>query len=68
MDEAHSLINMDNDRTHAMKGSNKVKYADVVSGSEDMTMFVRIIKGVNAKIYAPMMNFKTWTRIILFVE
>lgn len=62
MDETHFLINMDNGRTLAMKGTDNMKYADVVSGSEGMTMVVRITGGMNAKVYASMMIFKNVDR------
>ena len=62
MDETHFVINMDNGKTLAMKGAENVKYADVVSGGEGMTMIVRITGGVNAKVYPSMMIFKNKDR------
>lgn len=47
-DETHFIVNLDNDRTLEVMGDNNVKYADVVSGRDPMTMIVRITSGPNA--------------------
>lgn len=62
IDETHFVINMDNGLTLGFAGDDDVKYADVVSGGEGMTMVVRITGGANAKIAAPFMIFKNKDR------
>jgi len=57
-DETHFIFNMDNGKTLGFKGDRHVKYADVVSGGDPITMMVRISGGVNARIEAPMLIFK----------
>ncbi|KAL3695584.1 hypothetical protein R1sor_009660 [Riccia sorocarpa] len=57
IDETHFLINMDNDRTLGFRGDTQVKYADVVSGSQGMTMVVKVTGSVHAKIGTPFMIF-----------
>ena len=47
-DETHFPITVDNHRTLGRCGENEVKYADVVSGSEGVTMMVRISEGSDA--------------------
>ena len=56
-DETHFVFNMDNGRTIGFRGQESVKYADVVSGGEGITMMVRLTEGVRAKIEAPMLVF-----------
>ena len=62
MDETHFVVNMDNGRTLGVRGDNDVKYADVVSGGEGMTMMVRITGGAASLIQAPMMIFTNKNR------
>lgn len=50
VDETHFVVNMDNGRTLAFVGCNEVKYADVSSGGDVMTMMVRITGDRNAII------------------
>jgi hypothetical protein len=45
-----------------MRGDTEVKYADVVSGGESMTMMVTITGGTQARIVAPMMIFMNKNR------
>ncbi|RHY89932.1 hypothetical protein DYB35_004602 [Aphanomyces astaci] len=45
-----------------MRGDTEVKYADVVSGGESMTMMVTITGGAQARIVAPMMIFMNKNR------
>lgn len=61
-DETHFIINMDNGKTLGLRGDAHVKYADVVSGGEPMTMMVRISGGANAFIHPPMIIFKNEKR------
>lgn len=56
-DETHFVVNMDNGRTLGFAGSSDVKYADVVSGGEGMTMLVRLSGGRDARIEPPFMVF-----------
>jgi hypothetical protein len=46
VDETHFVINMGNDKMLGLHGDQIVKYADVVSSGEAMTMVVRVIGGV----------------------
>jgi hypothetical protein len=41
IDETHFVISMDNDRTLGFRRDTTVKYADVVSGGDNMTMVIR---------------------------
>lgn len=56
-DETHFIINVDNGHTLGFMGDSEVKYADVVSGGEGMTMVVRLSGGRDAMIEAPFMVF-----------
>jgi hypothetical protein len=47
IDETHFVINMDNGRTLEFQENTTVKYADVVSGGDSMTMVVRISGGAS---------------------
>ncbi|KAI2506922.1 hypothetical protein MHU86_7514 [Fragilaria crotonensis] len=62
MDETHFVINVDNGRTLGVRGDNDVKYADVVSGGEGMTMMVRLTGGPTSYIQPPMMIFTNQSR------
>ncbi len=57
MDETHFVINVDNERTLGVRGDNNVKYADVVSGGEGMTMMVCLTGGATSYMQAPMLIF-----------
>lgn len=48
---------MDNGRTLSIAREEKVEYADFISGSEGMTMLVRLDGGKNAHIKAPFIIF-----------
>lgn len=61
-DETHFVFNMDNGKTLGIKGDSDVKYADVVSGGDPITMMVRLTGGSNARIEAPMLIFKNENR------
>lgn len=56
-DETHFVVNLDNGRTLGFVGEDDVKYADVVSGGEGMTMVVRLSGGRDAMIETPFMVF-----------
>jgi hypothetical protein len=47
IDETHFVVNMDNGHTLGFRGDTTVKYADVVSGGDTMTMVVRISEGAS---------------------
>ena len=49
-DETRVLIDLDNHRTLGRCDENEVKYADVVSGLDGMTIMVRISRGRDAII------------------
>ncbi|KAE9165728.1 hypothetical protein PF005_g29485, partial [Phytophthora fragariae] len=57
IDETHFVIDFDIGKTLGFVGEKKVKYADVVSGGEGMTMVVRISGGPGARILPPTMIF-----------
>jgi hypothetical protein len=57
IDETHFVVNVDNGRTLGFRGDTTVKYADVVSGGDSMTMVVRISGGRRSLIEAPMLIF-----------
>lgn len=62
IDETHFLVDMHTGKTLGFCGDEKIKYADVVSGGEGMTMIVRISGGKNAEICAPFMIFQNQNR------
>jgi len=53
VDETHFVINMDNDRTLSFIGAVQVKYADVASGNDAITMVARVTVVQNASIQLP---------------
>jgi hypothetical protein len=57
IDETHFVVNCDNGRILGFSSDNVVKYADVVSGGQSMTLMVRISGGRRAIIEDPMMIF-----------
>ena len=61
-DETHFVINLDKGRTLKFAGGSEVKYADVVSGGEGMTMVVRLSGGRDARIELPFMVFTNKNR------
>lgn len=61
-DETHFIINMDNLETLDKIGDQHVKYADVVSGGEGMTMMGRLSGGREAKIEPPFLAFQNKQR------
>ncbi|KAL3678328.1 hypothetical protein R1sor_021284 [Riccia sorocarpa] len=62
VDETHFIINMDNGYTLGFQGDQEVKYADLVSGGQGMTMIVRLTGGRNARIETPMIIFQNKDR------
>ena len=62
MDERHLMFNMDNHKTLGLRGSNMVKYSDVVGGSDGFTMVLWLRGGVDAKLKQLFLNFKNWDR------
>lgn len=61
-DETHCVINLDNSKTLGFIGDNEVKYMDVVSGGDPMTIMMRVSGGVRASIQPPMIIFKNASR------
>ena len=57
VDETHFVINLNNGRTLGFRGDTTVKYVEVVSGGESMTMVIRISGGHRSTIEAPMLIF-----------
>ena len=45
VDETHFVVNLDNGRILGFRGDTIVKYDEVVSGGESMTMVIRISGG-----------------------
>ena len=56
------MINMDNGRTLSFSGESEVKYADVVSGGEGVTIMVRLSGGRDARVQNTFMVFKNSSR------
>ena len=48
--ETYFVVNMDNDRNLGFGGDTLVKYAEVVSGGDFMTMVVQISRGHRSKL------------------
>lgn len=61
-DETHLVYNMDNGRTLGFIGDNDIKYTDVVSGGDPITMVVRKTGGKASMIQPPMLIFKNQSR------
>ena len=61
-DETHFVFNMDNGKTLGFRGDMSVKYADVVSGGDPITMMVPLSGGPGAMIKPPMLVFKNINR------
>lgn len=57
IDETHFIVDFDNGKTLGFSGETSIKYADVVSGGEGMTMVVRISGGPSARVHPPLMIF-----------
>lgn len=55
-DEPH-FVNIHNAGTGGMRGDEHVKYVDVVSGEEGMSMMVRVTCGARASVQPPMLVF-----------
>lgn len=58
MGEAHFVINMDNKKTLGFRGDTTIRYHDVVSGGEGMTLVLKIRGGPCARIEPPMLIFQ----------
>ena len=61
-DETHFMVNMDNGKTLGFSGDQSVRYADVTSAGEGMTMLARLSGGPFARIELPLMIFKSQNR------
>ena len=57
IDKTHFVVNLDNGRILGFRGDTTLKYAEVVSGGESMTMVIRISRGHRSMIEAPMLIF-----------
>jgi hypothetical protein len=55
--EIHIVFNMDNDRTLGFRGDTTMKYVEVVSGGDSMTMVVRISGGRQSLIETSILIF-----------
>ena len=62
LDETHFVVNLNNGRTLGFWRDTTVKYAEVVSGGESMTMIVHISGGRCATIEALMIIFSNKNR------
>ena len=62
LDKTHFVVNLNNGRTLGFQGNTTVKYAEVVSEGESMTMVLRISGGRHATIEAPMLIFSNENR------
>lgn len=61
-DETHFVINMDNGKTLGVCGDQEVRYADVTSAGEGMTLVVRLSGGPAARIEPPLIIFMNKNR------
>ena len=61
-DETHFVINLDNGRTLGFAEEIEVKFGDVVSGGQGMTMVVRLSGGRGARIELPFRVFTNKNR------
>lgn len=61
-DETKFVINKDNRKNLGFMGDTKVKYADLVSSGEPISMMVRISGGPRAAMHPPMLIFKNQSR------
>lgn len=57
-DETHFIIHLHNNRTLSKRGDTEIKYADVVSGDDGMTMMVTLGGGCDGHMGVPMIIFK----------
>ena len=55
VDETHLNVNLENGRTLGLRGDVTVKFAEVVSGGDSITMVIKISRGRQATIEAPML-------------
>ena len=62
MDETHFVINFENGRSLGLCGYENVKYADVVSGGEGMTIIVHLRVNASSRIGTPKLIFKNAKR------
>lgn len=58
MDEAHFVVNMNNKRTLEFRGDMSIRYLDVVSGGEGMTLVIKIRGDASAHMEPPMVIFQ----------
>lgn len=61
-EETHFVFNMDKGRTIGIRGENTVKYADVTSGGEGITMMVHVSRVRFAEIECPFLIFQNPSR------
>lgn len=61
-DETHVVIHLKSNKTLAVRGDTAVKYADVVSGDEGMTLLVTLRGGPNAGLEPSFIIFKNVSR------
>ena len=61
-DETHFQFDMTDGKTLGFTNDEEVRYADMTSGSEGMTLLLRIIGGRNARIETPFLIFKNKDR------
>ena len=64
-EETHFIINPDNSKTLGISSYTEVRYTDVTSGGEGLTMLLRLSGGRNARIKTPFLIFQNKERIYL---
>lgn len=57
-DETHFKLDTNDGRTLAMRGDENIKFADIVSGNEGMTLMLTLGGGSKARMEVPMLIFK----------
>lgn len=60
--ETHVIVNLENGKTFGVRSDNEVRYADITSGVEGMTMVVRLSRGPNARVQTLFLIFKNKNR------
>ena len=65
LDETHFTINMDNGHILGFIGDTIIKYANVVTGRDTMTMIIRLLGGCRSMVEAPMLIFTNGNNNIL---
>ena len=58
IDEMHFIINYDDGKRFGFRGDHEIRYADVVSGGQCITILVRVSGRADGHIHPPLMIFQ----------